>query len=110
MLSLVFILMISAVSAQAMTPQKYCESLAAVSCEVLNLEISGTNSGSNTSIAVIKYCRNQNFRIQVTAGVTTSAANTYLSVKNGAGGGTNLGDGGGGSYSMTSAQICAIVP
>lgn len=61
----------------AITPQKYCESLAAMSCEVLNHEVQpgpgvavavnssgpGPNMFSASSpILQIKYCRNRSFR------------------------------------------------
>jgi len=62
----------AAPAAAQQTPQTYCASLPATSCEVLNVEVS-TVAGSNSAwtspwayggIAIIKYCRNQQFRIQ----------------------------------------------
>ena len=49
----------------ALTPQKYCESLAATSCELLNIDIVAGTVDTNLSIAPIaniKYCRNQVFK------------------------------------------------
>jgi hypothetical protein len=55
--------------AAAITPQKYCESLDAVSCEILNYEMKrgdtffyGSNSGQHLPMLQVKYCRNRSFR------------------------------------------------
>jgi hypothetical protein len=61
---LVFSLFFGSIAFAQSTPQKYCESLAASSCEVLNIE-NHYSMGLNTSAVGyggqvhIKYCRNQ---------------------------------------------------
>jgi len=55
------------------TPATYCKTLAAVSCEVLNVEpvgmaaVSNPNTGTTESYAtfLVKQCRNQNFETRV---------------------------------------------
>lgn len=47
------------------TPQKYCESLAATSCEVLNMDVSASNGYSAN---IIKYCKNRVLKFMPTGG------------------------------------------
>jgi hypothetical protein len=66
-----FALLVGTHPASALTPQVYCASLAATSCEVLNVDFPtvasyfDTNNfrGNSTNNVLIKYCRNQNFRV-----------------------------------------------
>lgn len=58
------VILIFGLNTYAITPQKYCESLAATSCEVLNYEfINDPNEGRNVSAVVYKYCRNRDFKM-----------------------------------------------
>lgn len=64
--------------AEALTPQKYCESLAATSCELLNIDINSGSMDSSASfaaIANIKFCRNQVFKT-VTYELVTDSSTT----------------------------------
>ena len=54
------------------TPQVYCASLAAVSCEVLNVETLIQTTLGN--VELIKYCKNQQLKI---ANVSTTTFNTW---------------------------------
>jgi hypothetical protein len=52
----------SSISLAQSTPQKYCESLAASSCEVLNTEYTTGGAATVYLYATIKYCRNRVFK------------------------------------------------
>lgn len=55
-------------NASAITPQKYCENLAATSCEVLNISVDAK--------VVIKYCRNRKFKVTVFDGPSAMGIGT----------------------------------
>jgi len=70
-------------AAAQQTPATYCASLAAVSCEVLNVEpIGPVNDGGTIYVAhLIKFCRNQRFEtrqvhLKVAGGATAMLAPT----------------------------------
>ena len=65
------------------TPQTYCASLPATSCEVLNVDLGGwANSGTSfTGMGIVKYCRNQQIHIiPFAAGYRTSTNSLSVAV------------------------------
>lgn len=57
-------LIFSGVNAYSITPQKYCESLAASSCEVLNIEVVPGQAYTDKPVGVnFKYCRDRVFKL-----------------------------------------------
>lgn len=60
-LAALFLSLMAAPAHAIMTPQKYCESLAATSCEILNIEPGGGTMATDIvyGSALIKYCRNR---------------------------------------------------
>ncbi|WP_415062528.1 hypothetical protein [Bdellovibrio sp.] len=114
-------------ASQAMTPQKYCESLAATSCEVLNMDVlpvamatRGSPSGSESLVQqsshlLIKYCRNQKFRmafydystIYLSQGFVPNydAAGAKVSLTRAKNGGVDTI-----SVELSSAGLCGIMP
>lgn len=75
----ILIFLLFSFEASALTPQKYCESLAATSCEILNVE-----PGSGTA-GIIKYCRDRKFQITPLI-VTSNGTNTSFYVFDSLGG------------------------
>lgn len=109
LLNVVFILLFFSESVFALTPQKYCESLAATSCEVLNVEPGGCTDNANACSIIIKYCRNQQYKIHPTAQYVTNSPAYYVNYKNGVGTSLSFGYGATPTY-KSSAGLCADLP
>lgn len=100
-----FYILLIAQSSWALTPQKYCETLAATSCEVLNLELAACSNNSACS-GMLKYCRDRKF--QIVPIFHTAAVNaTFISLS-----GTQQisNPNGGGATAWSSTSLCAIIP
>lgn len=112
---------------QALTPQKYCESLAATSCEVLNMDVlpvamatRGSPGGSETLVQqsshlLIKYCRNQKFRMAFYDYSTKYLSSGYVPDYDSAGAKISLARAKNGgaetvAVELSSAGLCGILP
>ena len=84
-------------SAAPMTPQNYCASLPAGSCEVLNID--SQPSTSSSTLLFIKYCKNGNFSI-ATVSLLGWQIFTPINTNN------NIISGNGGSAS----SLCPLLP
>lgn len=52
------------------TPQTYCGTLPATSCEILNVEVGALPGGTGYGVAgVVKYCRNQQLTVVLLSGI-----------------------------------------
>lgn len=109
MLNVISILLIFSESVFALTPQKYCESLAATSCEVLNVEPGGCADNANACSIIIKYCRDRQYKIHPTAQYVTNSQSYYVHYNNAAGSGLSFGYGATPTY-KSSAGLCADLP
>lgn len=95
----------------ALTPQKYCESLAATSCEVLNIEIAGCgNIGGSSYVCatMIKYCRNRQFIVQPTY-KSLGGSNGQVYYRDASNSSQNFGNGST-STTASNANLCANLP
>ena len=109
-LSLGFMLVGNLSLAAPSTPQKYCQSLAAVSCEILNVEIGGCGT-SNYCNGIIKYCRNQQMRIAIFTITAINTPDTTMYVRDSTNNTSRSITGGSTSGSSFShADLCTYVP
>lgn len=98
-----------AASAKALTPQKYCETLPAVSCELLDVSTGGCTTNANACSVLIKYCKNQEFRVHPTAQYVTSSQSYYVNYRTAVGGSGTFGFGGG-VTTKSNAELCTELP
>lgn len=104
-----FLILLLSLESYALTPQKYCESLPATSCELLNIEAGGCTDNANACSIIIKYCRNQQYRIHPTAQYVTNSPNYSVQYKTAGGSSASFGNGATPTY-KSSASLCADLP